>query len=152
VDCDHDYQASLGTGHVGDTALHLLSSSLAPKTYANYDSGMRQFAAFCHEEDIHPLQATTQSVVRYTAWLGLQGTVAVASLQQYYSAIYKFFRDHQEHPIAVGELLADARRGLELQHERLKVRLGIKSTLSMLMVMIFCNVDVNGIDILDCRC
>jgi site-specific recombinase XerD len=89
----------------------LLSSSLAPTTYANYDSDTRQFAAFCHEEDIHPMQATTQSIVRYTAWLGLQGTVAAASLQQYYSAINKFFR---QQPIAVGELLADARRGLEM--------------------------------------
>jgi hypothetical protein len=52
---------------------------------------MRQFAAFCHEEDIHPLQATTQSIVRYTAWLGLQGKVAATtSLHQYYSAINKF--------------------------------------------------------------
>jgi site-specific recombinase XerD len=55
---------------------------------------MRQFAAFCHEKNIHPLQATTQSIVRYTAWLGLQGTIAATSLQQYYSAINKFFRDH----------------------------------------------------------
>jgi hypothetical protein len=98
----------------------MLSSSLAPTTYANYDIGMRQFAVFCHEEDIHPLQVTTQSVVRYTAWLGLQGTVAAASLQQCYSAINEFFRDHQKQPIAVGELVADARRGLELQHERLE--------------------------------
>jgi hypothetical protein len=49
----------------------------------------------------------------------MQGTVAATSLQQYYSAINKFFRDHQQQPIAVGELLADARRGLEIQHERL---------------------------------
>ena len=96
----------LGTDHIGTTALHLLRNSLAPTTYANYDSGMRQFAAFCHEENIHPLHATTQSVVRYTAWLGLQGTVAAASLQLYYSAINKFFRDHQQQPIAVGELLS----------------------------------------------
>ena len=45
----------LGTDQIGTTALHLLSSSLAPTTYSNYDSGMRQFAAFCHEENIHPL-------------------------------------------------------------------------------------------------
>jgi hypothetical protein len=74
----------LGTDQLGTTTLNMLSSSLAPTTYANYDSGMRQFAAFCHKEDIHPLQATTQSIVRDTTWLGLQGTVAAASLQQYY--------------------------------------------------------------------
>jgi hypothetical protein len=49
----------LGTDHIGTTALNLLGSSLAPTTYANCDNGMRQFAAFCHEEGIHPLQATT---------------------------------------------------------------------------------------------
>jgi hypothetical protein len=64
------------------------------------------------------MQATTQSIVRYTAWLGLQGTVAVISLEQYYSAVNKFVRDHQQ-PIAVGELLTDSRRGLEMQHHRL---------------------------------
>jgi hypothetical protein len=45
----------LGTGHIGTTTLNMMSSSLAPITYANYGSGMRQFAAFCHEEGIHPL-------------------------------------------------------------------------------------------------
>jgi cephalosporin-C deacetylase-like acetyl esterase len=80
---------------------------------------MRQFDAFCHEEGIHPLQAITQSIVCYTAWLGLQGTVVAASLQENYSAINKFFRDHQQQPIAVGELLADERRGLEMHHDHL---------------------------------
>jgi hypothetical protein len=45
---------------------------------------MRQFAAFCLEES--PMQTTTQSIVRYIAWLGLQRTVVAASLQEYYSA------------------------------------------------------------------
>jgi hypothetical protein len=57
----------LGTDHVGTTTLILLSSTLVPTAHANYDNGMRQFAAFCHEEGVHPLQATTQSIVRYTA-------------------------------------------------------------------------------------
>jgi hypothetical protein len=139
VDCYHDYQLRklLGTDQVGTTTLHMLSSSLAPTTYANYDSGMRQFATFCHEEDIHPLQATTQSIVRYTAWLGLQGTVAAASLQQYYSAINKYFRDLQQQPIAVGDLLADARRGLEMQQERLQAadsRLPIPAPLALTLL------------------
>jgi hypothetical protein len=80
---------------------------------------MRQFTAFCHEEGIHPLQATAQSLVRYTAWLGLQGTVAAVSLQHYYSAANKFFRDHQQQPIAVGKLLKAARRGIEMQQQQL---------------------------------
>jgi hypothetical protein len=58
-------------------------------------------------------------MVRYTAWLALLGTVAASSLQPYYSAVNKFFRDHRRQPIAVGELLADARRGLEMLQHRL---------------------------------
>jgi hypothetical protein len=80
---------------------------------------MRQFAAFCHQESNHPLLATTQTVVRYTTWLGPHGSIVAASLKQYYSAVNKFLRNHQQQPIAVGELLADARRGLEMQQRRL---------------------------------
>jgi hypothetical protein len=84
----------LATCIVGTTTLNLLNNSPAPMTYANNDNGICQFAAFCHEEGIHPIHATTQSIVRYTAWLGLQGTVGAASLQQYYSVVNKFFHDH----------------------------------------------------------
>jgi hypothetical protein len=58
-------------------------------------------------------------MVRYTAWLALLGTVAASSLQPYFSAVNKCFRDHQRQPIAVGALLADARRGLEMLQHRL---------------------------------
>jgi hypothetical protein len=58
-------------------------------------------------------------MVRYTAWLALLGTVAAISLQPYFPAVNKFFRDHQRQPIAVGDLLADARRGLEMLQHRL---------------------------------
>jgi hypothetical protein len=50
---------------------------------------------------------------------GLLGTVAASSLQPYFFAVSKFFRYHQRQPIAVGELLADARRGLEILPRRL---------------------------------
>jgi hypothetical protein len=58
-------------------------------------------------------------MIRYTAWLALLGTMAASSLQPYFSAVNKFFRDHKRQPIAVGELLADARRGLEMLQHRL---------------------------------
>jgi hypothetical protein len=58
-------------------------------------------------------------MVRYTALLALHGRVAANSLQPYFYAVNKFFRDHQRQPIAVGELLADARRGLEMLQKRL---------------------------------
>jgi site-specific recombinase XerD len=104
------FQTFLGTDIVGVTTISLLSKSLAPSTYANYDIALRQFFAFCEEENITPLQATPATMVRYTTWLGLLGTVAASSLQPYFSAVNKYFRDHQLPPIVVGDLLADARR------------------------------------------
>jgi hypothetical protein len=40
-------------------------------------------------------------------------------MQHYFSAINKYFRDHQLQPIAVGDMLTDARRGLEMLQQRL---------------------------------
>jgi hypothetical protein len=113
------FQTLLGTHTLGVTAISLLNNSLAPSTYANYDSALRQFFDFSTEDNITPLHATPATMVRYTAWLELLGTVAARSLQPYFSSVNKYFRDHQLPPIAVGDLLADARRGLEmLQHRR----------------------------------
>eukprot|EP00873_Tetraselmis_striata_P001604 jgi/Tetstr1/421868/TSEL_012768.t1 len=114
-----ELRSLLGTDDVGQAALGLLTGSLAAGTYRNCDSGMRSFATFCEQEGLRPLQATTNTIVRYTAWLGMQGTVGAESLQQYYSSINKYFRDHQRQPVALGEMVADARRGLAIQQERL---------------------------------
>eukprot|EP00873_Tetraselmis_striata_P019611 jgi/Tetstr1/439875/TSEL_028283.t2 len=109
----------LGTDDVGQAALGLLTGSLAAGTYRNYDNGMRSFATFCEHEGLRPLQATTSTIIRYTAWLGIQGTVGAESLQHHYSSINKYFRDHQRQPVALGKMVADARRGLAIQQERL---------------------------------
>jgi hypothetical protein len=119
ADLSTTFQDLLGSDKLGVTAVALLSNSLAPSTYASYDSALRQFFIFCTHENIAPLQATPATMVRYIAWLALLGTVAASSLQPYFSAVNKFFRDHQRQPIAVGELLADARRGLEMLQHRL---------------------------------
>jgi hypothetical protein len=37
-------------------------------------------------------------MVRYTAWLGLLGTVAAISMQTYFSAVNKYFRGNQLPP------------------------------------------------------
>jgi hypothetical protein len=44
----------LGTDYIVTTSLNLLCSSLAPTTYANYDSGMRQLAAFATRKAFTP--------------------------------------------------------------------------------------------------
>jgi hypothetical protein len=113
------FQTLLGIDTLGARTISLLSKSLAPATYANYDITMRQFFAFCVEENLPPLLGTPATMVRYTAWLGLLGTVAANSMQPYFSAVNKYFRDHQLPPIAVGDLLADARRGLEMLQHRI---------------------------------
>jgi hypothetical protein len=65
------------------------------------------------------MQATPATMVNHTAWLGLLGAVATISVQPYFSEVNKYFRDHQLQPITVGDLLADARRGLEIRQHRL---------------------------------
>jgi hypothetical protein len=78
-----------------------------------------QFFVLCTQDNIAPLHATPATMVRYTTWLALLGTVAASSLLPSFSAVNKFFRVNQRQPIAVGELLADARRGLEILQHRL---------------------------------
>jgi hypothetical protein len=46
------FQSLLGTDTLGVTTISLLSSSLAPSTYANYDSALRNFFALCTEENL----------------------------------------------------------------------------------------------------
>jgi hypothetical protein len=92
----------LGTDPLGTVAIGLLNSSLAPSTYANYDNALRQYLTFCAAERVPPLHATPTTVVRYTAWLGLHGTLAAGSMQRpYFSAVNKYPRDHQLPSIAV---------------------------------------------------
>jgi hypothetical protein len=84
----------LGTDLLWTIALGLLSSSLAPATYPNYDNTVCHFFAFCHDDTVHPLQATLPTMGHYIAWLGLQGTVATKSLQPYYSAVNMFYQEY----------------------------------------------------------
>jgi hypothetical protein len=43
----------LWTDILGTTTLSLLSNSLAPTVYVNYDSGIRHFVALCHDRGRH---------------------------------------------------------------------------------------------------
>jgi hypothetical protein len=76
---------------------------------------MRRFTVFCNEEGITPLEATAADMLRFTAWPARSGTIAANSLQPYFSAINKFFRDHVKEQVALGPLLTDARMGLAMQ-------------------------------------
>jgi hypothetical protein len=61
------FQTLLRTDALGATTISLLSDSLAPATYSNYDSAMRPFLAFYAEEKLSPQHATPPTMVRYTA-------------------------------------------------------------------------------------
>jgi hypothetical protein len=78
---------------------------------------MRRYTVFCNEEWITPLEATAADMIRFTPWLARAGTIAANSLQPYFSAINKFFRDHLKELVALGQLLTDARRGLAMQQQ-----------------------------------
>jgi hypothetical protein len=88
----------LGTDHLGTTAISLLSSSLAPSTYANYESALRPYFGICVADGRPPLHGTPANMVRYTAFFGLRGTVVTSSMQPYFSVVNKYFRDHQLPP------------------------------------------------------
>jgi hypothetical protein len=107
----------VGTDDLGDLVLDLLTGSLAPTTYNNYGTGMRRLTVFSNKEGITPLEATAANMLRFTAWLARSGTIAANSLQPYFSAINKFFRDHLKESVALGPLLTDARRGLAIQQQ-----------------------------------
>jgi hypothetical protein len=115
-------------------ALSLLRSSLAPSIYANYNSILGQLFAFCNEEIIHPVPETHATMVRDTTWLRLHCTVTALLLQPYFFSVNKFLRDHQQPPMAVGELLADAIHGLVMRQERLAAadaRLPLSATMTV---------------------
>jgi hypothetical protein len=78
---------------------------------------MRCFTGFCDEEGIAPLQATAADMLRFTTWLARAGTLAAITLQTYFSTINKFFRDHLKEPLALRQLLTDARLGLAMQQQ-----------------------------------
>jgi hypothetical protein len=113
------FRALLGTDRLNTVAIGLLNISLALSTYANYDCALREFFALCAEEGLLPLHSTLATMAHYTAWLGLLGTVATGSLQPYFSAVNKYFMDHHLSSSTVRELLADTRRGIEMQEQRL---------------------------------
>jgi hypothetical protein len=70
----------LGTEYIINITIGLLSSSLAPSTYANYDITLRELFTFCDNEEILSLQGTPATMVRNTAWFGLLGTIAAGSM------------------------------------------------------------------------
>jgi hypothetical protein len=111
--------ALVGADDMGDPVLDLLTGSLAPTNYNNSGTGMQRLAVFCDEEGITPLQAIAAGMLRFRAWLARAITVAASSLQPYFSAINKFFRNHLKQPVALRPLLTEARRGLAMQQHHM---------------------------------
>lgn len=109
----HSLHASLGTDYIGDLAVDMLVSGLAPNTYSTYGSAFNKYLLFCAEEGLEPLSAQQSDIVRFIAWVGAEGRVAAGSLQPYLSAINKCFGDHLLPPVALGPMVTAARRALQ---------------------------------------
>lgn len=106
------YLSLLGDDELGQTAVDMLASQLAPASYATYGTGLRSFLEFCREGGLaEPLEASAADIARYLAWLARRGTVAGGSLQPYLSSINTFFRDHLREPVALGPLISSMVRG-----------------------------------------
>ena len=86
-------QARLGTDHLSQTAIAMVTSALAPSTYQSYKQKIQKFARFCTEQGKHLLDCNTEDVMRYVSWLAHEGKVAADSLQPYLSAINALYRD-----------------------------------------------------------
>eukprot|EP00873_Tetraselmis_striata_P005238 jgi/Tetstr1/425502/TSEL_015948.t1 len=82
------------------------ASAWAETTASTYGSAIRPFLPFCAEHGVPALVSTAATVARYIAWQGLRGTIKVASLQPYLSAINGFYRDHGAEPVAQGDLIS----------------------------------------------
>jgi hypothetical protein len=61
--------ALVGTDDLSDLVLELLTVTLAPSTYNNYNTGILRVTVFCDEEGVTPLQATATDMLRFTIWL-----------------------------------------------------------------------------------
>eukprot|EP00873_Tetraselmis_striata_P022550 jgi/Tetstr1/442814/TSEL_030898.t1 len=114
-----------GVGRLSSELLELCEAtfrSLTAQTLKSYAGKLSQLAEFCHDsENISPLEATTDTVVRYVASIGERGHIGAKSLQPYRYAINTFFELHNLDPIAKDSLrLTSARRGLMLRQRRLE--------------------------------
>ena len=103
----------LGSDLLGNTARALLLSCRQASTYNTYRSVLNSWAQFLASEGVEDIMlATTTTVLRYVAWLGLRGTVAAGSMQVYLSGINAVQTDFGLHAIAQGKAVQDAVRGL----------------------------------------
>jgi hypothetical protein len=77
------------------------------------------------EHKLTPLVATPAHMVRYVAWLGQPGTIKAPSLQPCMLAVNGIFKDHGLDAVALGDLVANVRKGLAAS----KVAIGETTTL-----------------------
>jgi len=105
--------SQLGTDELSQTAISLLTSALSPTTYQSYKQKIQKFARFCVEQGKVLLDCSQLDVVRYVAWLAVEGRVAADSLQPYLSAINRLYQDLGLPAIATGPLVCSAVKGLQ---------------------------------------
>jgi hypothetical protein len=102
----------LGYDALGATTQALLSVTCVPSTTSTYGSTIRRYFDFSEEHQLAQLAATPAYKARYVAWLGQLGTIKASSPQPYMSAVNDFLKDHGLEAVALGDLVANVRKGL----------------------------------------
>lgn len=106
--------ARLGGLRGASTALRLLQGGLAENTASQYGRLFANFAAYCDEEGVSPLPASTATVICYVGHLAEQGTWAASSMQPIFSAINDAHKALElEPPAKDSHFLTRERAGLE---------------------------------------
>ena len=95
--------------------MSLITGSLQPSTYAQYDRHWRAFAAYCALHNESALPASSATVVRYAASLAATHTLQPESFRPISSAINKAHAEVGLPAPAQGETLTAVVRGWKLQ-------------------------------------
>lgn len=119
------YSGVYGHDSLGATVGEILVRNRAASTLRTYATGYRKFLQYCAEQQLEPYSATPADVVRYVAWVGLQGTVAAATMQPYLTAIDSVRKDVGLDSIAAHpsvKAIVNGLRGVQLDTRPAPVR------------------------------
>jgi hypothetical protein len=111
------FGSRLGTG--GQAAIELLVRGRSANTHRNYRSKIRLYFEFCAQTGSDPIAPDALFGVRYVHFLAERGTIHADSLQPYLSAVNSFLDDLELPRVAIGSLVALAKRGVALAQEPL---------------------------------
>jgi hypothetical protein len=109
--CDLYAQAGLPVSAQLPDIQKIMSSCLAPSSWAAYISAFKKFVRFCSSAGYSPLPASPPVVLEYALFLAKEGSVRADGAQTYFSAINTFHEMVGFEKPALGPELARFRAG-----------------------------------------